>query len=175
MLGEQTKNDDDDFDNLAPNKIEPKENSEISPASLQNPSDPDTTYRYKYGDNTGYIGNLVEQFDDENGIIKTYDLKPNIYSDQQFSNDTIEKQGAEKNQNEILQMLVDETYFSTDLAKKTILKGIELIPGELTGRKPDGSKLSYGSTFIVDKEENLISGCFKGHEPISTNYDEEKI
>lgn len=174
MLGEQTKNDDDYFDSLAPNKIEPKENSEISPGSLQNPSDPDATYRYKYGDNIGYTANLVEQFDDENGIIKTYDLKPNIYSDQQFSNDTIEKLGTEQNQNEILKMLIDGTYFSIDLAKKALSKGIELIPGELTGRKPDGSKLSYGSTFIVDNEENLISGCFKGQEPLITNYDEEK-
>lgn len=176
MLGEQSKNDDNDnFDNLTPNEIKPKESSEISPDSLQNPSDPDATYRYKYGDNTGYIGNLVEQFDDENGIIKTYDLKPNIYSDQRFSNDTIEKLGAEQNQNqnENLQMLIDGTYFSIDLAKKALSKGIELIPGELTGRKPDDSKLSYGSTFIVDKE-NVISGCFKGHEPVSTNYDEEK-
>ena len=174
MLGEQTKNDDDDFDNLTPNEIEPKENSEISPDSLQNPSDPDATYRYKYGDNIGYTANLVEQFDDENGIIKTYDLKPNIYSDQQFSNDTIEKLSVEQNQNEILQMLIDGTYFSIDLAKKALSKGIELIPGELTGRKPDDSKLSYGSTFIVDKKENVISSCFKGHEPVSTNYDEEK-
>lgn len=174
MPGEQTKNDDDDFDNLTPNEIEPKENSEISPDSLQNPSDPDATYRYKYGDNIGYTANLVEQFDDENGIIKTYDLKPNIYSDQQFSNDTIEKLSVEQNQNEILQMLIDGTYFSIDLAKKALSKGIELIPGELTGRKPDDSKLSYGSTFIVDEEENVISACFKGHEPVSTNYDEEK-
>lgn len=174
MPGEQTKNDDDDFDNLTPNEIEPKENSEISPDSLQNPSDPDATYRYKYGDNIGYTANLVEQFDDENGIIKTYDLKPNIYSDQQFSNDTIEKLSVEQNQNEILQMLIDGTYFSIDLAKKALSKGIELIPGELTGRKPDDSKLSYGSTFIVDKKENVISSCFKGHEPVSTNYDEEK-
>ncbi len=174
MLGEQTKNDDDDFDNLTPNEIEPKEGSEISPDSLQNPSDSDATYRYKYGDNIGYTANLVEQFDDENGIIKTYDLKPNIYSDQQFSNDTIEKLSVEQNQNEILQMLIDGTYFSIDLAKKALSKGIELIPGELTGRKPDNSKLSYGSTFIVDKDENLVSSCFKDNEPVSTNYDEEK-
>ncbi|MCG8482034.1 MAG: transposase [Clostridia bacterium] len=173
MLGEQTKND-DDFDNLAPSNIEPKENNEISPDSLQNPSDPDATYRYKYGDNIGYTANLVEQFDEENGIIQTYDLKPNTYSDQQFSNDIIEKLDVEQNNNGFIQMLTDGTYFSIDLAKKALLKGIELIPGELTGRKPDDSKLSYGSTFIIDKEENIISACFKGQKPVSTNYDEEK-
>lgn len=102
------------------------------------------------------------------------DLKPNIYSDQQFSNDIIEKLSDESNQNCFLQMLIDGTYFSIDLAKKALSKGIELIIGELTGGKPDDSKLSYGSPFIIDKEKNVIFSCFKGHEPVSTNYDEEK-
>jgi len=128
----------------------------------------------KYIDNIGYTANLVEQFDDKNGIIKTYSLKPNIYRDQQYSSDTIEKLGAEQTQNELLPMLIDGTYSSIDLVKKAIAKGIELIPGEHTGRRPDGSKLSYGSTFIVDKEQNVISACFKVYEPVNTKYDEEK-
>jgi hypothetical protein len=68
MLGEQTK-DDDDFDN-----IEPKDNEDIAPDSLQNPSDPDATYRFKYGDNIGYVANVAEIFDENNSIITVYDL-----------------------------------------------------------------------------------------------------
>ncbi|MBN4051165.1 transposase, partial [bacterium AH-315-L21] len=84
MLGEQTK-DDDDFDN-----IEPKGGKDISPKSLQNPSDPDATYRFKYKNNIGYVVNVIEIFNEENSIIKSYDLKQNTYSDQKFSEDTIE-------------------------------------------------------------------------------------
>ncbi len=87
MLGEQTK-DDDNFD-----VIEPKDNKDISPDSLQNPSDPDATYRKKYGDNVGYTANVTESFDEDNSVISSYDLQPNTYSDEQFSEDTIEKLG----------------------------------------------------------------------------------
>jgi Transposase domain (DUF772) len=37
----------------------PKPGKEISPQSLQNPTDPDATYRLKHGDNTGYVGNVL--------------------------------------------------------------------------------------------------------------------
>jgi len=172
MLGEQTK-DNDDFDNLSPDEIEPKENTEISPDSLQNPSDPDATYRYKYGDNIGYTGNLVEVFDGENSVIKHYDLKPNTYSDQKFSSDTIEKLSNESDKSNPLTMLIDSTYFSLDLAKKAITKGIEFIPGELAGRKPDDTKMSYNSSFTLN-EDNLITECINGKKPFSSNYDKEK-
>lgn len=84
MLGEQTK-DDDNF-----NIVEPKESKNIASDSLQNPSDPDATYRFKYGSNIGYTANVVEIFDENGSIITNYDLKPNIYSDKHFSSDIIE-------------------------------------------------------------------------------------
>ena len=36
---------------------------------LQNPSDPDATFRTKYEDNIGYVENLVETFDEYAGVI----------------------------------------------------------------------------------------------------------
>ena len=84
MLGEQTK----DGDNF--NIVEPKESKNIASDSLQNPSDPDATYRFKYGDNIGYVSNVAENFGENGSIITNYDLKPNIYSDEQFSSDIIE-------------------------------------------------------------------------------------
>jgi len=36
-------------------KVSPKAGKEISPDSLQNPTDPDATYRKKYGKNIGYV------------------------------------------------------------------------------------------------------------------------
>ena len=44
-----------------------KHNKEISPSSLQNPSDPDATFRIKYGPNHDYVANLVETVDKNNG------------------------------------------------------------------------------------------------------------
>ena len=171
MLGEQTDN--DDFDNLDPAEIKAKDGKDLSSDILQNPSDPDATYRFKYGPNIGYTANVVEMFDDNNNIIKSYDFKENIYSDQNFSNDTIKKLSKKTDPENPIKMLVDGAYFTLDLAKKALAKGIELIPGQLVGRKEDKSKLSYGITFKVNKD-NLITGCINNCKPFYSNYDEQK-
>lgn len=170
LLDEQTKNNDNDEDD--DNNYIPKENNEIKPDSLQSPFDPDATYRFKYGDNIGYTGNVVEVFDGKNSIIKHYDLKPNTYSDQKFSRDTIKTLAKKTDKKEPLKMLIDGTYFSIELAKEAIAEGIKLIPGELTGRKPDENKLNYSNNFTVN-DKNIITGCTEGHQPFYSDYDEE--
>ncbi len=73
-------------------KFSIKEAKEIPSDSLQNPTDPDATYRKKYNKgNIGYVANVVESFNEEGGVIIQYDLRQNIYSDQQFAKDTIER------------------------------------------------------------------------------------
>jgi len=171
MLGEQT--DHDDFDDLDPDNIEAKDAKELDSDILQNPSDPDATYRFKYGDNTVYTANVVEVFDGDNSIIKNYDFKENIYSDQKFSADTIDDLAKETSLDNPLKMIVDGAYFTIDLAKEAVTKGIELIPGQLTGRKQSESKMSYGKTFNLD-EDNLVTSCVNGEEPFYSNYDAEK-
>ena len=180
MLEEQTK-DDDNFDN-----IEPKDNKDLASDSLQNPNDPDATYRFKYEDNVGYVANIGEIFDGENCLIKFYDFKPNIYSDQQFCEDSIEKLennneskeiSDEKNSiwdnfYELTQMFVDGTYFSYDLAKNALKKGISLIPGELAGKKPSLDKIPY-SEFKMDQNKNQIEECPDGKVPGFSIYHED--
>ncbi|MEG6570889.1 DDE transposase, partial [Thermoanaerobacterium thermosaccharolyticum] len=54
-------------------KIVPVEKEKISPDSLQNPSDPDATYRKKAGkDHKGYVANIVETIDEKGSIITSY-------------------------------------------------------------------------------------------------------
>ncbi len=52
MLGEQT--DYDNFDDLDPDNIEAKDARKLDSDILQNPSDPDATYRFKYNSNVVY-------------------------------------------------------------------------------------------------------------------------
>ena len=47
----------------------PKVGKDIAPDSLQNPTDPDATYRKKYGKNIGYVANVAEKFDEKNSVI----------------------------------------------------------------------------------------------------------
>ena len=58
-----------------------KTSLEIAPDSLQNPTDPDATYRKKgKKKHIGYTVNIVEKFDDKNRMITGYDLQKNTYS-----------------------------------------------------------------------------------------------
>ena len=57
-----------------------KVSKEIAPNSLQNPTDPDATYRRK-GEkkHIGYTANIIEKFDDKNRMIEgTYRKIPTV-------------------------------------------------------------------------------------------------
>lgn len=145
--------------------LEPKKGKDISPSSLQNPTDKDATYRKKYGGNTGYVANIVETFDEKNSVISTYDLEPNVYSDAKFAEDVIEESEVnEEDCSEKIKMIVDGAYYSQENAELANDKGIELIPSSLVGRKPCAEKLSY-SSFTIDDDKNVVSKCLNDVEP----------
>ena len=85
-----------------------KDKKDITPSSLQNPSDPDATYRSKAGkDHKGYVGNLLESFDENGAIITAFDYQPNSHSDSEFCKETIEKPGP---QEERITIITDGAY-----------------------------------------------------------------
>lgn len=151
-------------------KSTPKPGKDIAPDSIQNPTDPDATYRKKYGKNIGYVANVAENFDGKNSVITSYDLKQNTYSDSKFADDAISK--LEGTSSEKIQLIVDGAYYEQEKAEDAASKGIELIPGELVGRKPSTEKLSY-SSFTIDEEKNVVISCPNNQEPIETYYDEK--
>jgi len=150
-------------------KLSPKAGKEISSTSLQNPTDPDATYRQKYGGNTGYVANIVETFNDDTSIITNYDLKPNIYSDSKFSDDVITAISEKKKADEKIQVITDGAYYEQNKAEEALKQNIELIPGELVGRKPSTDKMGY-EKFAVDKEKNIIISCPNGAKPEESYY-----
>ena len=138
-----------------------KTSLEIAPDSLQNPTDPDATYRKKGNkEHLGYTVNLVEKFDAKNRVITNYDLKKNNYSDQRFAQDAIKRLDKETT------LLVDGTYYSEDIAKKAEAKGIKMVPTNLTG----GGKNSNSAKFEIDEKEHLVKKCPSGHQPINSTF-----
>ena len=160
MLGEQTKLTTD-------GKMELKPSKEISPESLQNPTDPDATYRRKGTKNyTGFVGNVAESFNEKARIITHYDLKQNTYSDQRFSKDIIDKLGK---QNETIKILIDGAYYSEDISKKAMANNIELIPTNLVGRSVSSEKTGY-EKFNIDEVIHTVKNCPAGHVPSDSRY-----
>jgi hypothetical protein len=154
MLKDQTKD-----GQLKPNK-------EISPQSLQNPSDEDATFRRKAGEGyQGYVANVVEVCGENGNIITQYDFDINRHSDAEFGAEVIEEFGQ---QEEPLVLIGDGAYASEENFKAAEENGIELITTNLTGEKPPGIVLGF------QIEDHEIKSCPAGHQPIDCNYKEDK-
>jgi len=140
-------------------KEQKKSSKNISPGSLQNPTDPDATYRKKgKKKHIGYTANIIEKFDDNNRIIKSYDLQKNIYSDHKFAKDTIKRL-------EDTTLIIDGAYFSEEI-NKAKARGILMIPTNLTG----GGKTNNCDKFEIDEKEHLVKKCPYGYKPVDSKF-----
>lgn len=145
---------------------------ELSPASLQNPTDTDATYRKKGQQSyQGYVANLVEAVGNNTGIIESYDFRVNTYSDAQFAEDTIKKLGQQELETNLI---VDGAFYTTNNAKKAKGNNINLLPTNLTGRKSNLDQ-SMVSQFDIDIETYQVKSCPQGHRPITSNHKKEII
>ena len=148
LIGDQTEND------------ELKDKLDIEPDSLQNPNDPDATYRYKAGEqHHGYVGNVVQSYNDEGAsIIVKADYEQNTYSDSQFMKDYI----AEKDNSEEETMITDGAYQSIENNKAATEAGIKHMATSLTGKKVDPIITEFDWD---ERDENVIL-CPMGKTPI---------
>jgi hypothetical protein len=154
-----------------------KKGKEISPTSLQNPSDPDATYRKKAGkNNTGFVGNLLEvcgeDSTDVNGekvpglnIITHYDYAVNSHSDVEFGRDYINS--CEK-QTETVVVVTDGAYGSDENFELAKEKNIELVTTSLIGQTPP----NLVDEFTVENE--TIVSCPENYTPIDCSFDNAK-
>lgn len=163
LLCDQTKLDEE-------GNCEVKEGKELNSEILQNPSDPDATYREKYVGNIGYVANVVESFNDESGIISHYDYKQNIYSDVKFCEDILHKLGEVQGVN----ILTDGAYYSYELGQRAKKQGIELTPTELVGKSPSPEKLPY-SSFEINKKIQEITLCPNKEKPQMSYFSKDRF
>ncbi|MFZ3588651.1 transposase [Bacillus sp. DJP31] len=150
----------------------PIEAKQLSPESLQNPSDPDATYRSKNGKgDVGYTVNVVEVRDQKKkvGMILSHDVQTNLYSDAQFGEEFIEQDPLST---DISCLSADGAYYRQSSLEKAEKKGIELNFSTMTGRKPAKDKLGVDQ-FQIDENDH-ITQCPAGHQPISSIFDSEK-
>lgn len=160
VLKEQTET-------TAEGKIIPTDKKNITPSSLQNPSDPDATYRSKAGkDNKGYVGNLVETFDEKGSIITNYDYEVNSHSDSSFCKETIEKLGK---QEESITIITDGAYGSIENVELAAENNINLITTALIGKTPE----IILSEFELDEATHEVVKCPLGNVPYKTSYYEK--
>lgn len=147
----------------------PKEGKEITPTSLQNPTDKDATYRYKYEGNQGYVGNIVEAVNDGKPMITNWEVAQNITGDAELLINYLET--LSNNQEEVKIEIVDGAYYTEETKKKAEEKGIKLHPTELVGRKGKETNITE---FKIDETTHQILECPNKQVPDSQKYDEKK-
>jgi hypothetical protein len=154
MLGDQTRD----------GKLKP--GKEVSPKSLQNPSDENATFRRKSGvKHHGYSANIVEDCGETGSIITQYDFDVNLHSDADFCKETIRKLGVQENP---VVLIADGANASDDNFKAAKENNIELVTTALTGNLPPEIVMEF------EVSENEIISCPSAHIPEKSIYDAEK-
>ncbi len=135
---------------------------------LQNPSDPEATFRTKAGENhVGYVGNFAETVDEETGlaIIDSADLQPDIHPDSKFCQAEIEKMAEEEDHTVLV---ADGAYGSDGNFSKAKENGIELVSTALSGKDtPD----LFADFEITEDQERIQIRCPNGLCPSRCSYD----
>ena len=157
VMEEQSRIDD------AGNRI-PKDKTEISADSVQNPFDATVTYRYKRGHHHGHVMNVAEAIDDNgNGIIIQATVEANIQADNRMAEEYMEQlpDGGPK------QIVIgDGAYNSEKLEALSGRKNVEIQTTSLTGKAPN----DIVADFVLNEEGTEIISCPEGKVPVSNNY-----
>ena len=144
--------------------IKPKNKKEIRTDSLQNPSDPDATFRRKAGEcHKGYVGNIVETIDENGAIITQFGYEQNIHSDSAFCREVVNELGV---QEEPVTLITDGAYGGEDNVQNARENNIRLVTTTLLGKDPD---VILGD-FLIDEEDHQVRYCPQWRVPVETTY-----
>ena len=159
-IGEQTKPDPNDTD-----KRIPKEKGDSMDSSImQNPSDPDATFRSKAGkDHRGYAVNITETVEENGSIISDYQYDVNTHSDPEFIKEYLEDLPEQK---ETMVLIADGAYDSAEIKKLAPRKNVGVLTTGLSGRTPN--EILGDFTFSEDGKEVIT--CPNGNVPKSNSY-----
>ena len=131
---------------------------------MQNPSDPDATFRSKAGkDHQGYVANLVESVGPNGSVVTSYQFEKNNVSDDSMLKEYLEN--VEPQQEKVL-LTVDGAYASVENIELAASKNIELVPTDLTGRDTD----PIMADFKFNEDYTRVVECPAGHAPKSCSY-----
>ena len=145
-------------------RLRTKEDGTMNSSALQNPSDPDATYRNKSGKlYRGYAANLEETVGKNGSVITDYQFDKNTHTDSHFLQDTLS--AMEKSEEEII-LITDGGYDGQDNIALAKEKNVKLVTTALIGKEaPDAL-----ADFEFNEDGTRLLKCAAGHEPISQSF-----
>lgn len=141
-----------------------KEDGILNATVLQNPSDPDATFRRKANkEHRGYVANMEESVGENASVITDYQYAQNIYSDSQFLKDHLNEM---EKQDETVILVTDGAYTGTENRNLAKEKNVELITTSLSGRVTS----DIMAEFEFNEDGTKVISCPAGHKPRSCTY-----
>lgn len=142
-------------------RLATREDGTMNSSMLQNPSDPEATFRSKAGkEHRGYVANFEESVGENGSVVTDYQFEQNTYSDSQFLHDSIEKM---ERQEETVIIATDGAYPTPENQKLAESKNVQIVSTNMTGRKAN----DICADFVMNKEKTAVIQCPAGIEPIS--------
>ena len=145
-------------------RLRTKEDGTMRSSALQNPSDPDATYRNKAGKSyRGYVANLEESVGKNGSVVTDYQFDKNTHTDSLFLKESLSK--MEKSEEEIV-LITDGGYDGQDNVALAKEKNVKLVTTALVGKEaPD-----ILADFEFNEDGTRLIKCAAGHEPKSQSY-----
>lgn len=137
------------------------EDGTMDSSILQNPSDPEATFRSKAGeDHRGYVANVEESVGENGSVVTDYRFEQNTYSDSQFLKDELD---AMEPCEEKTTIVTDGAYPTPDNQKRAEEKNVSLVSTNMPGRKVN----DFYAGFTLSGDGRTILTCPGGIEPLS--------
>lgn len=147
-------------------RLRTKEDGGMDANILQNPADPDATYREKAGkQHRGYVANVIEASGKNGSIIEDYQYEQNTHSDSQFLKETLDSM---EKQDETVTIVTDGAYSGTQNDELAAEKNVRLVTTNLTGREAE----DIMADFEFSEDGRKVIKCPGGREPKSCSYNQ---
>jgi len=137
------------------------EDGTMNSSILQNPSDPEATFRSKAGEeHRGYVANLEESVGKNGSVITDYQFEQNTYSDSQFLADTLT---AMEPSEEVVTIATDGAYPTPSNQKLAETKNVHIVSTNMQRKKAN----NFYADFKLSDDGKTILACPGGIEPAS--------
>ena len=148
-------------------RLRTKEDGEMGSRILQNPSDPDATFRKKAGkEYRGYAGNIEESVGKNGSVVTDYQFDTNNKSDSEFLKDHLNSIGR---QEEKIVMITDGAYSSENNIGLASDNNIDLVTTDLTGKDVD----PIMGAFHFNEDGTKVISCPAGNSPKTCWYNQK--
>lgn len=144
-------------------RLKTKKDGGMNSSILQNPADPEATYREKAGKQyRGYAANVTESVGEDKSIITDYQFDSNTHSDSDFLKEHLESVERTPERNTLV---TDGAYSSEANRQLADDKNIDLVTTDLLGR--DARDICAEFQFSEDGTRILL--CPAGNQPKSSS------